>query len=86
VFVTGALADSYIEQILGLDSARETIMYAAGVGRPANAGPYRRDGIALNAFVPDGVDVRIPDPLPELPPMPDDPESLLRLAAPDHDD
>jgi nitroreductase len=53
-FCTAALADSTIEQALGVDGATESVLYAMGVGtRPAGAPwtpwPDRNDPIKLTA-------------------------------------
>jgi SagB-type dehydrogenase family enzyme len=63
VFCTGALADSVIEEGLGLDEAEEFVVYAAGAGIPSSRGPYRRAQVRASSKVPVGIDLELPQPI-----------------------
>lgn len=55
VFCTDALADSFVESVLGLDVSEEFVLYAAGVGTEALGGPYRREENELSPHLPANV-------------------------------
>jgi SagB-type dehydrogenase family enzyme len=76
-FVTGALADSFIERALRLDGTDEIVMYAAGFGPAAAEGPYRRDGVQISQVIGDTANLRLPAPMPDLPDIPDDLQALF---------
>ena len=83
VYVTGALAEAYIEEQLGIDGVGEIPMYVAGVGPEAIDRPAVREGVALSDFAR-SAEVKLPEPAPELSfEVPDTIEQLLR---PDVDD
>lgn len=60
VFSTGAIADSYLENLFGLDGTDEIIMYVAGAGQMSEGGPYHRRRVRLSPHLPDGSHPSLP--------------------------
>jgi SagB-type dehydrogenase family enzyme len=60
VFCTGALADSAIEEALGVDGVEEVALYTAGAGRERGS-PYRREAVTLSAHLPAGARPKLPE-------------------------
>ncbi|MET9082169.1 SagB/ThcOx family dehydrogenase [Streptomyces sp. NPDC004237] len=82
-FVTGALVDSYVEDVLGADGVDEVLMYAAGFGPRSEEGPYRREGVEISGILESAEGIRLPAPMPDLPQIPGDVESFLNVSGPD---
>jgi SagB-type dehydrogenase family enzyme len=59
VFCTGALAESVIEPVLGIDGVEEIALYTAGAG-PERGEPYCREGVRLTDHLPPGQTPRLP--------------------------
>ena len=56
-FCTGALRDSAIEEALGVEGAKEFVIYAAGAGPARQARSYRRPDVVVAEHLPHAVTI-----------------------------